>query len=622
MNVMLTKKNRYKIFILLVSGLLFLSNVGNGYEMESSTSSHNGFIYEGPKLDFKFIYQVIENLSNIVKMYPKGREFGTPGEHYARDLIVGWMEEIGLENVHIEKISSSWTKEDTWQNLHNFILDPDYYPDGWIGELDLKKNYTRWYLHIKVYDKKGKLVDEKFFSEKECFPLLREDRWGYHNVTLYDLTVVDDFKIGIHNQIILMENNWKDPYNWWLSNLTTLLRPTVKAFIVTDCFNETLFMLPSGTSSPMIHRFSKPGFSINGSSGMWLKRYLKLGYIVKADICSEWTWKHVDSWNVIGEIPGRSKKIAMICVLYDGWWSQATADDAVGVGLMLGIAKYIKDHNLIPWLTLKFIAWGGHEWYFRGGKSYIKTHDIKIYGRPSSLNSLEDEDILYVITPGNFGFNNTNDMYFNVGNKYDTSLMKFMHQVAMELKYTERTGIDINGDYSVYGQDTYVFFHGHKYPERYCLHAIEFDRWPFPGYHRDDRHDHTHGDVLSAINDSLFKVDCEVMAEIILRLSLPKFEVKIVSPEENHFYCMNKKIFSISRDTVLIGPTDIVANIVSENNISSVEFYVDGILKSVDTSPPYLYKWKNMPPGQHIIRVAAYDVNGNYADNEIVVWSI
>ena len=119
--------------------------------------------YGGPELDYNFIYEVVENLSNIVKQYPEGRDFGTPGELYARDLVKGWMQEIGLQNVHTDKITGEWTKEDSWQNLRNFLFDPDYYTDPWVEKLDLKKNFTKWYLDVKVYDKNKNLVDEKNF---------------------------------------------------------------------------------------------------------------------------------------------------------------------------------------------------------------------------------------------------------------------------------------------------------------------------------------------------------------------------------------------------------------------------------------------------------------------------
>jgi hypothetical protein len=591
-------------------------------KVELISSSDDVNKYGGPNLDFEFIYRVVENLSNTIKKYPKGRDFGSPGEHYARDLVKGWMEEIGLQNVYIDKITTDWTKKDSWENLHNLLCDPDYHPDGWIENLTLKKNFSKWYLHVKVYDKHDVLIADKNFSQNECFPFLKEeDESGYHNVTLYNVTIVNDFKVGGSDEIVLMEADWRDPYGWWISNITNLKRPNVKGFILMDCFNDTFFMLPSGTSSPSRPRFSKPGFSISGSSGTWIKQYLNSpGYTVKADICSEWTWQRVDSWNVIGEIPGKSSKIAIINDFYDGWWNQATFDEAVGIGTILGIAKYIIDHNITPELTLKFVAWGGHEWYFRGGKHYLKSHNIKKYGCPQRIKPPDDqEDIIYIISPGNYGFNKTRDMSFNVGHKQDIPLMKFMQKVAKELKYTERTGIGITGEDSVYGEETYVFYHGHRYPERYCRHAIEFDRFPYPGYHRDGN-DHTKGDVFSDINDTLFRVDCEVIAEIILRLTVPKLQVKITKPMENSLYYKDRRLFTLFKNTIIYGPTDITVDIDSDAGIDKVEFYIDGDLKKTDNAEPYTYRWRALRSFKHTIKAVAYDTNGNYADDEIQVF--
>jgi len=620
----MSKMKNIKGVVLLVSIILCLPSTINF--LTSTNAEASPFInkvtrYGGPELDFEFIYKVVENLSNVVKTYPKGRDAGTPGNHYAGNLVKGWMEEIGLQNVHTEDIRSDWGWGDTWENPHNLLYDSNYHLDGWVENLSLTKNYIQWYLHVKVYDTRNRLVAEKNFSQDECFPFMKEESiTGSHNVTLHDVTVADEFKTGGSDQVVLLEADWRDPYAWWISNMTNLKRPNVKGFILMDCHDDTFFMEPSGTSSPIIRpRFSEPGFSINGSSGKWIKQYLNSkDYTVKVDFCSEWAWQQVESWNVIGEIPGRSPQIAIINGFYDGWWNQATCDEAVGVGLILGIAKYIIDNHITPELTLRFISWGSHEWYFNGAKDYLKTHAIKTYGS-QMRDSDELEDIIYVFNPGNFGFNNTYNMSFNVGSELDDPLMKYMQRIAQELHYTERTGIGITGEYSVYGTESYVFYHGHHYPERYCEHAIEYDRFPYPGYHRDGKN-HTQGDVFSEINDTLFRVDCEVIAETILRLTVPNLHVTIVSPEENSFYLRNLRLFSLPRNTVIYGPMEITADIDSDADIERVEFYFNGKLMKTATSEPYSYRWSPLKSFMYTIKVVAYDSNGNYADDEIQVF--
>lgn len=55
--------------------------------------------------------------------------------------------------------------------------------------------------------------------------------------------------------------------------------------------------------------------------------------------------------------------------------------------------------------------------------------------------------------------------------------------------------------------------------------------------------------------------------------------------------------------------------------VAKVQFYIDGVLKSTDTSLPYEWKWQtnNATPGQHIIMVKAYDAAENVASTQITV---
>jgi hypothetical protein len=220
-------------------------------------------------------------------------------------------------------------------------------------------------------------------------------------------------------------------------------------------------------------------------------------------------------------------------------------------------------------------------------------------------------------------------MWFNVGNKFDGQLQLFMQDIANSLKYTERTGMNVTGEYSVMGDDVWPFYHGHSYPERFCDHAIEFDRSPatsmitgytWAGYHRDGNN-HTVGDVFSDINDTLFRIDCEVISEIIYRLAIPKIQVNITRPIENSFYLGNRWLSALQKRTVICGPIEITADVDSDAGIDRVEFYVDNKLKKTDTEEPFNYRWMLSVPFKHLIKVVAYDTNGNYGDDEIYVWN-
>jgi hypothetical protein len=83
----------------------------------------------------------------------------------------------------------------------------------------------------------------------------------------------------------------------------------------------------------------------------------------------------VDSYNVIGQLNGTdTSKTVLVCCLYDSWWCQGTGDSAIGMAIVMGIAKYYKDHKITPKYTMKFIGFGGEEYGMRGSKYYQATH--------------------------------------------------------------------------------------------------------------------------------------------------------------------------------------------------------------------------------------------------------
>ena len=52
----------------------------------------------------------------------------------------------------------------------------------------------------------------------------------------------------------------------------------------------------------------------------------------------------------------------------------------------------------------------------------------------------------------------------------------------------------------------------------------------------------------------------------------------------------------------------------------SVEFYIDDVLKATVSSEPFSWTWDDTAFGKHIIKVIAYDDDGNSASDEITVW--
>jgi hypothetical protein len=65
--------------------------------------------------------------------------------------------------------------------------------------------------------------------------------------------------------------------------------------------------------------------------------------------------------NIWGEIPGKTDDVIMFIAHYDGYY-HSFYDDASGVGLVLGIAKAMRESDVKPDKTLRFVLHGAEEW--------------------------------------------------------------------------------------------------------------------------------------------------------------------------------------------------------------------------------------------------------------------
>ena len=154
------------------------------------------------------------------------------------------------------------------------------------------------------------------------------------------------------------------------------------AFICADSYNDTYFMTPR----PAVI----PGMMINGSLGNKIKNYIQNGVTVKADFYLNTKELSVESYNVIGTIPGEVDDIVFIGAHYDSMWCQGACDDSCSVSVVWTIAKYFSDNEITPYYTLKFAAWAGEEYNRLGSEHYI-------------ANKAEGQNIVHYINCGAFG---------------------------------------------------------------------------------------------------------------------------------------------------------------------------------------------------------------------------
>ena len=92
----------------------------------------------------------------------------------------------------------------------------------------------------------------------------------------------------------------------------------------------------------------------------------------------------MDAYNLIGEIPGGSKKdeVVMVGAHFDSWHSGTGAtDNGAGSAVMMEVVRILKALNLKTDRTIRIGLWGGEEQGLLGSKAYVKEH----FGDPKTM---------------------------------------------------------------------------------------------------------------------------------------------------------------------------------------------------------------------------------------------
>jgi carboxypeptidase Q len=111
---------------------------------------------------------------------------------------------------------------------------------------------------------------------------------------------------------------------------------------------------------------------------------VKLNFEVESEILEA-----KDSVNVIGEIPGGSKKdeIVMLGAHLDSWQGGTGAtDNAAGSAVMIEALRILKVLDLKMDRTVRLALWGGEEEGLLGSKAYVKEH----FGDPETMKVTEE----------------------------------------------------------------------------------------------------------------------------------------------------------------------------------------------------------------------------------------
>ena len=390
-------------------------------------------------IDVPYIYNITKALSEIVfTVYDeahgeiaKGRAFGTKGEHKAAEILFENMTLLGL-NPYLEQMKQRPGVQNddlvTQLEVQNYsvklngrILDCFIYP-SWKGPRgtpqDLNDTFSYQGLQVRPIPVHPWVYNRSIAQNNTDFVFLGHDQWNDPNgiLPIVDLLkpYLNPLKFYIVFHIASLFNILRETAAWYR------MYPHCKALLLQDFHPEShdcVFLPKNGNSLPVIF--------ITGNDGNQMRANFTastLDFTLTQHLNTS-----VISYNVIGELKGRDpKKNVIVSCLYDGWWNQATGDAAIGMAMVLGIAKYFVQAGITPKYTVKFIAFGGEEYDILGAKYYEATH--------------KNESIVALIDLNQLGFtqNSPRLTLDFVANK--PLFLKKVWDIVQRTDYIERTG--------------------------------------------------------------------------------------------------------------------------------------------------------------------------------------
>ncbi len=154
-----------------------------------------------------------------------------------------------------------------------------------------------------------------------------------------------------------------------ITNLLYIYLQNFKAIILYDSSADSFNCANGNFAIPIIY--------INRTLGEELKKNSS-NYTIDIQINQSWN-DSVESYNVIGQINGSNpdpKQSIILECLYDSVWNQGAADSAIGVGMTLALAKYLKQLEGIgikPKYNVTIALFGGEEHGCKGAFYYEMT---------------------------------------------------------------------------------------------------------------------------------------------------------------------------------------------------------------------------------------------------------
>jgi Iap family predicted aminopeptidase len=142
-----------------------------------------------------------------------------------------------------------------------------------------------------------------------------------------------------------------------------------------------------------------PGIGLSYEDGAYLSRLARQGEVRLRLITSDETEPMV-SWNVVGELPGRTEALVILGCHYDGHDIAQGAEDPVsGTAAVLEAARTLAAYGGTPECTLRFVFWGIEEIGLIGSRAYVAAHAdeldrVRFYLNLDSAGAVKEKGIV------------------------------------------------------------------------------------------------------------------------------------------------------------------------------------------------------------------------------------
>jgi len=379
--------------------------------------------------------QVMKTLSFLSDVYG-GRLTGSPNVKLAGDWALQQMKDWGLSNVHFEtwQFGRGWVNERFWANVTSPVTYPLLaYPLAWTPGTKGPVEAEAMIVNIaseKDFDQyKGKLGG-KIVLLTTPIDLTMSTEPLAHRYTDAELAAMaeQDYPAGRGGRGFFGPPGLTPAQREMMQRAqqeATRFRPILYKFLqdegIVAIFQEgrgtdgNLFVqqaqaidqLPQGAHiydegvPPTLNQVMLMAEHYNR-----IYRTLQDGLPVKVElnIQNKFIDDTLDSFNIVGEIPGSdpalANQVVMIGGHFDSWHSGTGAtDNGVGSAVMMEVMRVLKTSGLKMRRTVRIGLWTGEEEGLLGSRAYVKAH----FGDPATMQLKQPEH-------QNF------DVYFNIDN--------------------------------------------------------------------------------------------------------------------------------------------------------------------------------------------------------------